>query len=638
MRSISFGSVPRLFLMLLASWAGAAPAGVAPESQLITCDQADTRVTITQSSHLDPSCTWTRGVEIVASDVTLDCQGASIAAPDRRFGVAILAPIDVALSNITVRNCHIEGFLNNIHLEREGFFDLAELPEAEAYEHAWSNIVIEDSTSLNSRGVGIFVDGFVTGVTLRNLHVEGSGSAGIYLEAGSKDNVVENCDIVNNGYGENGPSGGQFEFAGATFWFWGTGREGIAIDGSRFNTVRNNHLEGNAAGGILLYKNCGEFVNTRPNNWWPRLYGADGNLIEYNTFVGQRYGVWIGSRMGQNMLPMDCSDPAYQPGIVRDFAADNVLRGNDFTGVTFGVRVEDDGAVLENNRFYGSDPAHQAVIVGTRYRTATLGLPVDGTTITGNQAWIDGNLSPYRWVDGETDTAFTGNDSLGRRADFCEGEPPAIGPFVMAVAFVLYDPENPPTGEPPTLAEPDELAPCAPACAGSVAAPSSRLRIRRLDTPPGDDRLAIRGEVTLPHPIDPVLDPAATGAELIVASAAGRRVVDVVLPGGEYDRDTKRGWKVARSGGKWTYVDRSATPAAGITRVVVKDRSDRSPGLVQFAAKGANGSYAVAESELPLNGVVAFDPPAVESLQCGNLAFPAAQGLCSMRAGTLNCR
>ena len=49
---------------------------VDPGSQLIGCDQADTQVSIAVSSHLDRSCTWTRGVEIVASDVVLDCQGA----------------------------------------------------------------------------------------------------------------------------------------------------------------------------------------------------------------------------------------------------------------------------------------------------------------------------------------------------------------------------------------------------------------------------------------------------------------------------------------------------------------------------------------------------------------------------------
>src|SRR6188508_2769188 len=110
----------RYTLALLAGVALAAlaapAAAVDPGSELITCDRADERVEITVSSHLDPSCTWTRGVEILASNVTLDCQDALIAAPDRRYGVYIHAPTDTPLTNITVRNCHVEGFLNNFHI------------------------------------------------------------------------------------------------------------------------------------------------------------------------------------------------------------------------------------------------------------------------------------------------------------------------------------------------------------------------------------------------------------------------------------------------------------------------------------------------------------------------------------------
>jgi hypothetical protein len=84
---------------------------VEPGSQPIGCEQADTRLTIAASSHLDPACTWTRGVDIVASDVVLDCQGARIATTDRRCGILVSAPADTALANVVVRSCHVEGFL-----------------------------------------------------------------------------------------------------------------------------------------------------------------------------------------------------------------------------------------------------------------------------------------------------------------------------------------------------------------------------------------------------------------------------------------------------------------------------------------------------------------------------------------------
>lgn len=610
-------------------------AALDPASQLVGCDQADSRVTIEVSSHLDPSCTFTRGVRIVASGVTLDCQGAHIAAPDRRYGVNILAPSDVALSDITVRNCHIEGFLNNVRIEREGFRELA---EGQEYEHAFSNIRIEDSTMLNSRGVGIFVDGYVTGVTLRNLHVEGSGSAGIYLEHGSKDNVVEQSTIVNNGYGENGPSGQPFDFLGASFWFWGTGREGIAIDGSRANRVANNTFSGNSSGGILLYKNCGEFVNQRPERWFHRRFGADGNLIEGNFFAGEDNGVWIASRMGENTLPMDCSDPQYMPGVVLDHAADDVVRENVFEDVTFGVRVEDDRAVVADNVFTSADPAHQAVVIGTRFRTDALGQPVEGTTITGNQAAIAGSASPYRWIHGHAGTTFTDNRSHDRVTGLCEGEQPPIGLFVFVVDAVVFDPASPPSSEPREFPPPAVLPPCPSTCATGAPMQKASLALRKLHTPPGDDLLTFEGQLVAPYPFDPPLDPLAAGVGVRVDDATGARVVDVWVPGGAFDPATKTGWKTSRQGRSWTYVDGSDAPPAGIAQVVIRDLSKKQPGLVQFRVVGRRGAYAVEGANLPLSGLLSLDPPTAETGQCAVTSFEGPEQTCRSDAKRVICR
>jgi parallel beta-helix repeat protein len=615
--------------------AALAAAAVDPASQLIGCDQADTQVTVSASSHLDPTCTWTRGVEIVASDVTLDCQGAHIAAPDRRYGVHVVAPSDVALSNVTVRNCHIEGFLNNVHIEREGFRELAEGAE---YEHAFSNIVVEDSTILNSRGVGVFVNGYVTDVTLRRLHVEGAGSSGIYLEHGSKDNVVEHSTIVNNGYGENGPSGQIFEIAGASFWFWGTGREGIAIDGSRANRVADNHFFGNSAGGILLYKNCGEFVNERPQRWWHRRYGADGNTIERNRFVGEDNGVWIASRMGENTLPMDCSDPPYIPGYVLDYAEGNVVRENEFEDVVFGVRVEDDGAWVADNEFTSGDPAHQAIVVGTRFRTEALGQPVDGTTLTGNRAAIAGSTNPYRWIHGHSGTTFADDRSHGRVVGFCQGEQPPVGPFVFVVDLAVYDPENPPPVEPREFPPPEVLPPCPSGCAAGAPLERARLGLGKLHTPPGDDTLSFEGRLLLPHPFDPPLDPVAVGVGIVIEDVTGARLLDAQVPGGAYDPVRRVGWKTSRRGASWEYADKSAAPVAGITRVVVQDLSKKEAGRVQVRVSGRRGAYAVDPANLPLTALLILDPPTAETGQCARASFDGAAQTCRSQRKSVVCR
>lgn len=432
-------------------------------SVLIGCDRAGDRIAVTADSHLDPSCTYTAGIDISTSGVTLDCQGATIqSAPGAGGrGILISTPIDVPLSDVTVRNCHVRGFLNSLRVTRDGFRTLAEGVE---YENGLADIVVEDSTFAGSRGVGIFVDGYVEGVTLRRNVVRDAGSSGIYLETGSRRSHVEANILYHNGYIENGPGGHPITFSGIDLWWWGIGREGISIDGSYENTVVGNTFFENSAGGIFLYKNCGEFPD-RPA-YFERRYPSDDNLIEGNQFIGGTNGVWIGSRMGENTLPMDCTDDAYidEPlrRVVLDFAADNIVRGNRFTDVTYGIRVEDDGNLIEANTFEGDGPEHHAVIVGTPLRSTVLGLPVDGTQLVENTSNIVGNADPYRWVTAHTGTVESGNTALGAPAALCEGVEPPRSPFVFVIVVVPAGPGGGPPATTPDLTFPvlGELAPC----------------------------------------------------------------------------------------------------------------------------------------------------------------------------------
>ncbi len=458
--------ITKVFLVLAAVLSGLVSptvisAETAPEPLLVDCSQAETRLELRESVRLDPSCAWTGGIDIHTSDVVLDCQGARIVGPLRGRGIEISAPTDTALENITVRDCHVEGFLNSLRVTRDGFRDLAEGVE---YENAFQNIVIEDSSFTGSRGVCVFVDGYVTGVTLRNSRLEGCGSSGVYLETGSKESLVENCDFVDIGYNENGPYWQPFDLGGQSFWFWGTGREGLSIDGSRYNRIVGNRFSGNSYGSIFLYKNCGEYPD-RPV-WFDRRYPSDGNLIEGNTFNGDRNGVWIGARMGENILPMECSEPQYRFGYSLDYAKDNIVRDNDFYGVSYGIRVEDDRNTISGNRFYG-DGNEQAILIGTRYRTAELDWPVTETTVTDNIASIPNNPEPYRWLYRHADTVFADNLSLDEPARICEGVTPWTAPFVMAQTVVVGDSGVPPMNSPRPIPVPDPLPPCP--CAGDCS-------------------------------------------------------------------------------------------------------------------------------------------------------------------------
>jgi hypothetical protein len=353
------------------------------------------------------------------------------------------------MHDVTVRNCHVDGFLNSFRATRVGFHDLAAGHE---YDDALSDVVLERSTLSNSRGVGAYVDGYVSRVTLRDLTITGAGSSGIYLEAGSRQNVVERNRVIDNGFRENGPNGQLFSFGGHTFRFWGPGREGLSIDGSYDNVVRRNRFEGNSAGGIFLYTNCSEDQHD-PQRWFQRRTKAERNVVELNRFVGGRNGVWVGSRMSENTLPMDCSNPAYREGPVErvtlDYAPGNVVRLNSFEGVRYAVRVEDDGTRVVANRFTGPDATSYAVVVGTKWRGPVLGRPVTGTVVTDNVATIVGNASPYRWAYGIGPLDAARNVSSGAPAAFCEGAPVPTTAFIFVIVIALEDPGMPVATRPP---------------------------------------------------------------------------------------------------------------------------------------------------------------------------------------------
>ena len=440
--------------------AGAEP-GPAPESTLLECAEADVRHQLTEPTHLDPSCVWTAGFDIVDSDVVLDCRGALIRKSGGGRGILVTSPTDTAMTGVEIRNCRVEGFLNSLRVTRDGF---RELQPGVEYENGLTGVLIEGNEFRGSRGVGVFVDGYVSDTVIRDNLVEGAGSAGVYLETGSRRTLVENNRIHHNGYVENGPDGQVDSFGGLRFRWWGIGREGLAIDGSYENVVVGNDFEGNSHGGVLLYTNCGEFPDS--GAWFDRRWPSDRNRIEGNTFTGGLNGIWVGQRMAENTLPMECTKPAYVDGpllrITRDFAADNELVGNRFTDVRYPIRIEDHGTTVVDNVITSSDPDHHGIIVGTEYLTTVLDEPVTRTTIRGNSIDVVDNPSPLRWIHGYGDLVVEGNTAHGEPVGICEGVQPPRLSLIWVIAAAL-EPEGAPVTPPPAdLAHPvlEALAPC----------------------------------------------------------------------------------------------------------------------------------------------------------------------------------
>ncbi len=439
------GLRPGLGLALVVTLVAAVLAPSAAASTVppvVGCAQAATTIVVTRSVDLDPTCTYSGGLEITASHVTLDCRGAHVDQGDGRSGVGILvsAPISASLSDITIRNCVVHGFENGMRVTRVGFRTLAAGAE---YVHDYAQVRIQHDQVSDTGGVGIYVDGYVTGVNIDDVDIRGAGTTGVYLETGSKDNRVTNSTIVDNGYADTDPAGTPMVEGSLTLLYVSTGREGIAVDGSQDNTISHDLLSGNSYGGVFLYQNCGEDYTTDPADWLPRRTAASGNLIADNTIADEPNGVWIASRMSENLAAFDCSTAPFDTtggaDHVLDHATDNTVYHNVFVGDTHGVRIEDDDNHVLRNLFTDATgattvaPPVEAVLVGTEFRTAALDHPVTGTDLEDNTSTLTGVRSPYTLIWGQADTTYVAN----RRQHYRVGLAPGIQPLINPLCMVL---------------------------------------------------------------------------------------------------------------------------------------------------------------------------------------------------------
>ena len=361
---------------------------------------------------LETGCRYDGSLVIASSNVTLDCQGATIANTTRR-GI-IIRP---GLQNVVIRDCRLHD-TGGILIEGQ---TPADDPEARdvARANSSSGVVLEHLTISESFMTGVFVDHYVVGAVIRNSIVEDGHHVGIYLEHGSRQNTVSGNLIRNNGLFTNygvrriGP----------------TRREGLSVDGSAKNLIENNTFERNALGGIMHYKNCWEFHTTNSESR-PRLQGSDDNVIRGNVFRDMDIGIWVASRQSRDLVMWDCGDPSpyenpvslelmmgerpwgqsdrlngyhFNPELIagfvdkralaprwpfpmglhlfEDFAEDNTYSGNCFERVKTGIRIEDDHNTVEANRFIGD---FEYIYLGSPFRSRVLNRPIEGTVIRDN--------------------------------------------------------------------------------------------------------------------------------------------------------------------------------------------------------------------------------------------------------------
>ncbi|MEG1451921.1 right-handed parallel beta-helix repeat-containing protein [Brevundimonas sp.] len=255
-----------------------------------------------------------------ASGVTLDCNGASIGQPNAPTSAS--APTVMirsaksasgqwqAVSNVTLRNCHVFGAVRVWGMGADGSYDDLRLSSRQdghterLQEAAPHNIRLEQIRITANGTIPLYVGPGVMQLLLQDSILDGTTTAtAIYLDAESAQNTIRNNRILTR-----------------------TGREMIAVDGSARNTISGNRFDLHGKAGIYLYRNCGERGVIRHQT-------PSGNIIANNSFTGAS---WLRPRLvvenARNGRRSYCGEDAGYPfGSSiddRDNATGNILRDN----------------------------------------------------------------------------------------------------------------------------------------------------------------------------------------------------------------------------------------------------------------------------------------------------------------------
>jgi hypothetical protein len=201
----------------------------------------------------------------------------------------------------------------------------------------------------------------------------------------------------------------------------------------------------------------------------------------------------------------------------------------------------------------------------------------------------------------------------------------------------------------PTISDPgqadadgDNIGDACDPCTNSrnVYGVKSKITVVKLLTPPGDDKLKLKGSITIPpHMGDPAFDPTANSPRAIIIDANQATILDITVPVALYNPATKVGWKVNGTHTSFTYLNAGTFVPLdqGIKKFGLK-ASTKIPGLIKFTISGKTGSYDPDNiaTHLPLKATIIFDNPYAMTGLCGEVLFPSTTmplGACSVAGG-----
>jgi len=137
-------------------------------------------------------------------------------------------------------------------------------------------------------------------------------------------------------------------------------------------------------------------------------------------------------------------------------------------------------------------------------------------------------------------------------------------------------------------------------CTSGIVIAKPRLKVSRNNDPAGDERLSISGEFVLTSQV-PTINPVANGFTFeILRSTNDEFLVTRFIPPGASPGGTVPGWNVNGAGTTWSFKDRKNVLGLGVTKVVVKNRSKKTPGLFSVRIKGKDANFRVVTSDIDL--------------------------------------
>jgi len=514
---------------------------------------------------------------------------------------------------VTVRNCHLGS--NGVWGILTGFVD---------------DFVAENNVAHHSEDEhGIYVSNSCVRPIVRGNIVYSNAGNGLHFngdESLGGSGLIEEALVENNVIYDNGELGGS----------------GINMDGGVNGIIRNNLLFENHASGISLYR-----IDASA--------GASGNLVVNNTIVQAADGRWclnISGGSTDNVVRNNIFWNAHSfRGAITIDSSSRPRFVSDYNVVISRFSTDGGNSVMSLASWQGlgydphslvATPAELFIAPGSDFHLLADAPAVDAGTLAGAPPVdLDGNPRPAgAGVDvGAYELVLLEcNDGGPDPGEQC-GEPglSCADPCTTCVQCTCV-PATPVCGDGLVCgAESCEsdgdctggqlCQGCActtpPACTSGIEIRDPALRLRASPL-----ALTVKGKAVLPgvNPIAPIA-PIASGMRVVIDGAQSPAVFDVTIPGGG-------AWSVNATGTRWRYVDPSGA-VGGVRRVVVRDRSSREPGLVQWMLKAEGGAVAMPDPA-DVRAAVLFPPDACAAVTWAPPGAPRPR--CDLRGVRLRCR